>query len=556
LNTFKKTFLLFVRHSLLTSASARTRCSLAVLLILVDVAVASLVPYCAKFIVDTLSTNILNTVWMAILLLGVFWILEKTLNHIQEIIFFPVINTTIRNLNYKVVHHIHQISLPHYQKLSMPEVINCARRISFSARAFIKIVFLMIIPTAFKLMIATLVSIKIGLFGFGLLPITLLALFILYKGTQWYVAARESAWQVTDQVTMRINDSILNTKLVRPFEQYEMEAVGKLLDTEAHLWQTTNTRLHTIYVCIGILLGITMTGILAAAVLGIQKGALTVGDFVLLKGQLIAAFLPLRNFSTEFRQLAESMVDIKKMIQIFDTPLETPPAFSARTPRNTQEPAQGIFLKNIFFSHEMHPLLLKNLSLQIPFGEKVALIGESGSGKSALINLMAGLYKPAQGTIDLGGQTLHCIPQDFRLFNMSLRENITYGLSNISEDALLNSIEQIGLRDLIHQMPKGLDTLVGEMGINLSGGEKQKVALARALLLKPDILLLDETTSSLTIESEKLVLNVLFSAIPTVILASHRTSMLQHMDRVIKIQHGKLRNFQHNAHLQTILAVY
>lgn len=534
-NTFKKTFLLFIPQSPFKHKATRWRCVLALSLILVDVIAVTLVPYCTKSVVDSLSLNILNTVWIAMFLLGFFWIIEKTVNHIQEIIFFPVINNTIRDLSYKVTEHIHHISLLDYQTLSIPEVINCVRRISLSARSFIKICFLLIVPTVIKLIVASYVVIKTGLFGLVLLPAIFLALFILYKGSQWYVAARETAWQASDRVTSRISDSILNTKIIRQNKSFEMQEMTELLNTEAHYWLKSNIRLHTVHILIGTLLGVTIIGILGCAILAIQAGTLTIGDFLLLKGQLIVAFLPLKTLSIEFRQCAESLVDIKNVIQILEIPTQT-------HAHMIEKSSDNLAISNVTFSHDSQKPLFKNLSLQFFKHEKVVIVGKNGSGKSTLLNLMASLYKPNQGHITqyTKNKQLFYIPQDFRLFNTSLRLNITYGLKNISDFAILQVIKKTGLSELVQQMPNGLDTLVGEMGIKLSGGEKQKVALARALLLKPEILLLDETTSALSLDSERDILEIIFSEISTVVLTSHRISMLEQVDRVIEIQQGKI----------------
>ncbi len=534
--------------------AVQARLTFAILLIIIDVAVASFIPYYSKLIVDSLAMNISNAIWTTVVLFGILWILEKTITHIQDIIFFPIINNTIRDLTYRVVEHIHCISLPDHQKLSVPEIINCIRRISMSARSFIKVFFLMIFPTIIKLFIAILVTIHMGLFGFLLLPTILLATYILYKGTQWYITARELAWQTTDKVIMRVHDSILNTKMIRPFQFFEMNHLKGLLDLEAERWYNTNTKLHTIYIIIGLLLGATITIILSSAIISIQKQNLTIGDFILLKGQLIAAFLPFKIFSNEFRQLAESLIDIKKIIQIFEITqqknFERILIPNSSSSKSSKDLLPGIVCEKITFSHHHKNPIFKNLSLQIPFGQKVGIVGKTGCGKSTLINLISSLYKPDDGSIYIQGQNIHatpkkhlktqvhCIPQDFRLFNLSLSYNVTYGLNSVCKADLLKAIEEVGLMEVIQQMPKGLDTVVGEMGIKLSAGEKQKVALARALLLKPDVLLLDETTNSLNTESERAILNILFYRIPTIILASHRLSTLNVLDQILKIEEG------------------
>lgn len=550
---FQKTCHLFISKETLANPKHKLCFTIAILLIGIDIAATTLMPYYSKKVVDTLSLDLTQSIGMLVFLLGFFWTLGKTVNHWQEIVFFPIINRTIRDLMFKVVNHIHSIPLFDYQKLSIPEVINCMRRISLSARAFIKIVFLMIIPAVFKLIIASTMIIHAGLFGLWLLPTLGLSILMLYQGTRWYAKAREAAWVFTDTVTTRINDSIINTKTIRLFQDHEMEKIKNLLATEATLWQKTNTRLHFIYIFIGTLLGITITGILMFTVYAIQQKTLSIGDFVLLQGQLIAIFLPLKNFSTEFRQLAESLVDIKKIIQLLEIPIETPiekNKFSDASLSTLSRPYLAI--KNISFSHDLKKPLFQDLSLSIEKNSKIGLTGESGCGKSSLLNLIASLYKPTDGKIFIDNRALqdipskelkhiiHLIPQDFRLFNLSLRENITYGCEAISESAIDDVLEKLNLLPLVQQTKNGLDSIVGEMGIRLSGGEKQKVALARALLLAPQILLLDETTNSLNTEIEAAILDILFKQIPTVILVSHRATTIQGLDQIYTLQDGEI----------------
>lgn len=548
LSEFKKTLLLFIPDHILRDPFARRRCTLAFSLILIDVACTTLIPYSTKIIVDALSLNISNTIWIAVVFLGIFWVLGKTLSHIQEIIFFPVINNTIRNLTFKVVQHVHDIPLPDYQKLSMPEILNSIRRISLSARYFIRILFLLAIPSTLKLFVAIGITLKAGLFGFTLVPTTLLAFLILYKGTQWYTQAREQAWKASDRVISRVNDSIVNTKLCRFYESFEMNTIGSLLNSEASRWKVTNDRLHIIYIALGVLLGLSITFILIFAIFGVQNQTLTVGDFVFLKGQLIAAFLPLKTFSVEFRQVTEAMIDIKKIIALLEIPKE-PKTYDSDL--DTTNSSIALSATNLCFQYEDRKILT-DLSIELPYGEKIAIIGKSGCGKSTLLHLLSGLLQPHSGEVYLQNKPLrqhsrhtlqkklHYISQDFKLFNLSLKENLTYGVSSPTTSKLLQLCEELDLLPLINSLPNGLDTNVGEMGTKLSGGEKQKIALIRALLIKPDILLLDETTSSISIQAEEKILRAVFSHIPTVILTSHRLSALHAMDRIYEMQDDNL----------------
>ena len=257
----------------------------------------------------------------------------------------------------------------------------------------------------------------------------------------------------------------------------------------------------------------------------------------------------MKTFSIEYRQLAEALVDIKKIIRMLEIPKIYISSFLINPSRNL---SRGIVLKNVSFSHDGKKAIFSDLNLQIPHDKKIALVGESGCGKSSLLSLIASLYKPSQGNITIDDQDIsqlpkkilnkrvHFIPQDLHLFNASLRYNLCYGSHEISEAKLLAVAEQVGLLELLLQMPEGFDSNVGEMGTKLSGGEKQKVALARALLLNPDILLMDETLNALNHENEKQILGVLFSTIPTIILASHRTSTLSYVNWILKIHEGRI----------------
>ena len=286
----KEIFNLFFSASILNNPTYRKRSLAAVLLILVDIIVTSLVPYSTKLLIDKMNMNHFNGVELILLMLGVFWTLDKIINHIQEIVFFPVINRSIRDITSKVTQHIHQIPLSYYEKLSASETISSIRRVSLSARSFFKIIFLLINPSIIKLIIATIIAIRIGSFSWILLPMMMCIFYVLYHGTKRYALAREQAWDASDKVVLSIHDSILNTKVVRPFKADAMKKIDGRLSTEAEQWNKTNTELHTIYIKIGLLIGFTLCIVLAYAITDIKNKSLTVGDIVLLKGQFAAAF--------------------------------------------------------------------------------------------------------------------------------------------------------------------------------------------------------------------------------------------------------------------------
>lgn len=523
----------------------KLRCLGAILLIVVDIVSTLLVAYYSKQVVDSLGLSWVNGIWISTSLLGVFWLLETSTLHVQDIIFFPIVNQTIRNLSHQTVHHVHQISLLEYEQLSIAEIINCIRRISQSARSFIKIIVLVLIPSILKIIIAVSIAIHHHLFCLILVPLLSAAFFMLYKGTLWYSQTRTKAWEISDQVIRRLNDSLLNSESCRFFKEQEMQQIDRLLDKEAACWEKTNIRLHSLHLLIASLLGFSLFAALMSVISAINQGTLSMGDFIFLKSQLLAAFLPFRNFSREFRQISESLVDVQQILEFLAIPAFKKDGVNLKIIHTKTPQKPAIQLKNMSFSYPKGPLVFEQLSLAVPLGLKAGIIGPNGSGKSTLLKLMSGLYQPTQGEIYLQAseQTqatseqplIHYIPQHHRLFNMSLRENLTLGIGFVADPVLRRVLEEVQLDILLRQLPEGLDSVVGEMGTKLSGGEKQKIALARALLLKPLILLLDETTNSLSIEHESQILDRLFDQIQTVILSSHRPSAHQKLDQILTL---------------------
>lgn len=547
LENFNKTLNLFISKNIFKDPYKRNRVIATLILLLIDVFATTLLFYNSKIIVDSFSLGKTHShnILIIICLLVVCLILTKIIIHIQEIIFFPVINLTVRDVTYKVIEHLHNISLIQYQQLSLQEVINSIRRISISARTFIKTLVLAIIPAIIKLSITIAIIVKLGSYSLLWFFTLFMAVFTLYKSTKWYILARKDAWQITDQVMARINDSIINTKMIRSCEAIEMEQIMRLLNREADCWQQTNTKLHWAYIKVFLILGIGILLILSGVIYYIEQSKLTIGDFVFLKAQLISALVPFKNFTVQFRKIAESLVDIRKILEILEIPKKSDYICLYNSNYCIDK---SIILNNIYFAYPNKSPILENFSLTITAGEKIIINGANGSGKSTLVNLIAGLYSPEKGQVFIEGQNInninkkelsniiYCVQQDLRLFNNSLFYNITYGIKDYTSDELNNILTKFTFVDFIQKLPLGLDTRVGDMGSHLSVGERQKIAILKALLLKPNILILDETTNSLSCNDEEHILNLLCLYIPTIIIVSHRAISLDCRTRIINIE--------------------
>lgn len=514
--------------------------------------------YIASIFLPELSKKLLQALpsggplVVLLIILGIFWTLEKALSHLQDIVFFPSINEAIRSLSLRILKQIHQLPFRVQQRLQHAEVISALKRLSGAARSFMRVTILLFIPTVCRFLLP-LYHLNTWHPAAPYVWLGFLAGFIwlLNKLTRYYYMPwRHKAWQTTDQVTIALNDSFINSETIRFSASFEYRKIENLLNSEAESWYRTNTRLHLSHGILTVCLGLALTSVLILSLYPLQKGQLTAGDFILLKTQLLAALLPLKTFSVEFRQAWEAVLDIQKLRKILSlTPLSFKKVSLQQTPHH-----EAVSLTDIEFSYDNNRLIFSELNLTITDGDKIILKGESGSGKSTLARMITGLLVPHRGTVRLDGQLLaeyspeslqqhlHYIPQEVPLYNGSIKDNLSYGLH--AEDlSLIVALQAVGLEHLLHR-PGGLDATIGERGFSLSGGERQRLALAKALILKPKILILDETTHSLDLKQEELILSQLLKNTETFVLITHRSHKLKGFDKQWLIQKGGIQETQ------------
>ncbi len=512
-------------------SSARWRCLGAFLTIGLDLGAALAFPYVSKTLVEQMQWGIGEAFYALLVLFGFLWIAQKTMAEVQELIFFPVINKAIQTLTHRVVMHVHALDLEAYRELSVPRIISSVRRIGYSARPFLRLMVLQGVPILVKLGAVIYGLIALGFFAF--VPVFMLALILIAWGIGRYARTREKAWERSDKMNAAIHDSLLNSLSMRAFFEYESARMYALCEAEADGWQVANTHLYGLQVCLGGLLGVSAAVVLGLAAHQVSVGALALGDFVLLKAQLIALWLPFKQLTLGSRQVVEAWVDLKKLFCLLETPVVAPaPSLALRPPAPWVLQAEGLG-----FAYPGGNRLFEDLDLSVGPGSCLVIQGPSGCGKSTLATLCAGLQKPSQGTLFWGGipmqqaqtfKKILYIPQDAHVLNATIRENVLYGLEAVSQEAINAALAAAQLADTVAQLPQGLETVLGELGVRFSGGQRQRLALARAYLMAPELLILDETLHALDPDCENTILHALRARIPALIIISHRDSCLQH----------------------------
>lgn len=447
-----------------------------------------------------------------------------------------------------LIHHSHQFFTNHFAG-------SLVKRINRLTRAFETVadnIQFQVLP----LLIGTIGTIAVVFTRSWLIGWAIVVFILLYLGTNvWFVVTRMKyvvqRAAKDSEVTGVLSDAISNSHTIQLFNGYthEVSLFRNISEEWRELMSLTwrmNEWSFAVQVGLTVLIEIVVVYI---SLLRWRQGLLTVGDFALFQGLLIALNGKLWNFSKMLKNFYEAFADAREMIEIIDLPYEVKDKKRAKPLKIRKA---GIRFQHVSFSYHALKNILKDLNLEIAPGEKVALVGPSGAGKSTITKILFRFFDIQKGKILIDGQniaetTLHSlrdaialVPQEPILFHRTLLDNIRYGRLEASDAEVIEAAKQAHCHEFISDLPYGYETYVGERGIKLSGGERQRVAIARAILKDAPVLVLDEATSSLDSESESLIQDALHNLMKdkTVIVIAHRLSTIMQMDRIAVLKDG------------------
>ena len=545
------------------------RVSLALLLLVMAKLASVAVPLVLKEVIDALDQPQDMLVLPALLVMGygVLRLCSTLFGEIRDAIFAKVTQRAIRRVAIKVFDHLHALSLRFHLERQTGGVSRDIERGSRGISFLLNFMLFNILPTLLEIGLVAVILLSNYDIWFSVIIFTTLAAYIALTLiiTEWRMIFRRTMNDMDSKANTRAIDSLLNYETVKYFGNESWEA--QRYDEHLQKWETAAVRNQTSLAALNagqsaiIALGVTMLMLLASD--GVVKGSMSLGDLVLVNAFMLQLYMPLHFLGFVYREIKHSLADMEKMFTLL---MESEEIKDKSGASDIVQGDASVRFENVNFSYEPNRQILFDMSFDISAGHNIAIVGNSGSGKSTISRLLFRFYEVTSGRILVNDQdirnitqkslraTIGIVPQDTVLFNESIYYNIAYGRPDASCEEVFEAAKSAHIHNFIESLPDKYETTVGERGLKLSGGEKQRVAIARAILKRPEILIFDEATSALDSKSEKAIQEELkrIAANRTTLTIAHRLSTISDADQILVMDRGKI--IERGSHQELLVA--
>lgn len=541
-------------------AEFRGRVMLAILCLVTAKLATVATPVALKYIVDYLDEGRSGdlVMWIPLLLVAAYGTLRfsSTLfSELRDAVFARVAERAMRRVSLRIFRHLHQRELGFHLERKTGGLARDIERGTNGISFLLRFTLFNIVPTLLEIAMVAVILMVVFNPGYVLAIIGAVVVYVLFsvKVTEWRTVFVREVNARDNQSNSRAVDSLLNYETVKYFNNEEFEA--DLYDEDLSSWENARLKnrlsLAALNTGQALIIGVAMIVIMSMAVTEVANGEITLGDFTMINAYLLQLFIPLNALGFVYREIRQALVNVERLFGL----LEQPPTIEDASDAEELGVNGGdVRFEDIHFRYHPDREILKGVSFSIPAGSKVAVVGASGAGKSTLARLLFRFFDVDQGCITIDGQDIRAVtqdslrsamgvvPQDTVLFNDSLYKNLAYGRPDATEEEVEQAARLAHLERFIHTLPEGYQTRVGERGLKLSGGEKQRVAIARVLLKNPPILILDEATSSLDSVSEAAVMEALneVSRKRTTLVIAHRLSTIRDADTILVMADGQI----------------